>query len=394
MKILHLIADLRPKSGGPPKVALEICKQLARKGHDVAIFTTNLADHGVLDVQPNVPTQVDGITIYYFPFKELLPGYIVSFPMAKAVREQLPNFDIIETHGLYLFHTWLTRHYCRKFGKPYLVMPHGSLNPFVRNRGVIKKAIYTQLIEKKNLDYAAGIHYTAQEEMNQAHNSLHIHSPGIVIPPGLDLSIYRDLPSRGVFRAIHPELKNKYTILFLGRINSTKGLDLLARAFGQVAALRPNAHLVIAGPEDPGYGDRVRAWLADAGVLDRVTFTGMLHGQDKLAAFVDADQFVLPSYSENFGIALVEAMACGLPVITTNKVNIWKEISTAQAGEIINCNAAELRDAILKIMDNPDLAKTYASNGQKLVAEKFNWDVIADQLISEYQKIIKNFRTN
>jgi len=388
MKILHVIADLNPSSGGPPKAALETCQSLVREGQQVTLFTTNLVDGGTSNVPLGEAVNVEGVNIYYFPCGKFRK-WPVSIPMARAIRENINNFDIVEIHGLYLFPSVVTAYYCRKYKIPYLILPHGSLDPFLRKKGRLKKAIYHLLIEKRNLNNAAAIHYTAEEEKNLAHSALKIRAPALVVPLGLNTNEYSQLPKRNSFRSKYPEVGDKLILLSLGRINFKKGFDLLTKAFGQVAQLRPDARLVIAGPEDTGYGDQVRRWLAEFGVLDKTIFTGMLSGREKLAALADADIFVLPSYTENFGIALVEAMACGLPVITTYKVNIWREIAQAGAGEIIHCDPDELKNAMIKLLDHPDLRKQYGANGRLLVETKYRWDIIARQLVQEYEKIIE-----
>jgi glycosyltransferase involved in cell wall biosynthesis len=185
-----------------------------------------------------------------------------------------------------------------------------------------------------------------------------------------------------------PAIGNDFLILFLGRINFKKGLDLLARAYGQIARQNSKVHLAIVGPDNEGYMRQVQAWLAEECVLDRVTFTGMLLGRDKLAAFVDADVFVLPSYTENFGIAVLEAMACGLPVVISNKVNIWREIACADAGLVVNCDVGELVKALLGSMDDAERLKKQGLNGKELVQEKFTWDLAAKQMVKVYEDIL------
>ena len=214
-----------------------------------------------------------------------------------------------------------------------------------------------------------------------------IKAPGVVIPLGLRLEDYRVLPNKGFFAKTYPETQGKQILLFLGRLNFKKGLDLLAQAYGKVARMTNKVHLVIAGPDDEGYGQRVRQWLSAEGVLERTTFTGMLEGQAKLAAFRDADFFVLPSYSENFGIAVVEAMACGVPVLISDKVNIWREVETHQAGKVLPCNAERFAETILTWLDHPERTQQMGHNGKALVREQFQWEGITGQLQNVYHRL-------
>jgi glycosyltransferase involved in cell wall biosynthesis len=193
------------------------------------------------------------------------------------------------------------------------------------------------------------------------------------------------LPRRGIFRSQFPEIGDAFLILFLGRLNFKKGLDLLAKSYGIVARQCQAVHLVIAGPDNEGYGQRVRQWLTDEGVLHRATFTGMLLGQDKLAALSDADVFVLPSYSENWGVAVVEAMACGLPVVISDQVNLWQEVAKAEAGLVIPCDPQKLSDALLQLQHDAELREKLGANGRRLAA-KFSWNSAASQMLDVYEK--------
>lgn len=386
MKILHVIAGLAPQGGGPHKAAPELCRALTCKGHEVTIFTTNADSKGVLNVRTDRPVLWEGVTIRYFPIS-WPRRWVFSFPLARALKKNVRTFDIVHIHSLYLFHTFVTARYCRQYGVPYLIRPHGTLDPFLRRKSRWKKTIYNFLIEKRSLDHAAAIHYTTQEEMNLAHYALKIRAPGVAVPLGLELKEYTTLPPRGTFRSQFPEIGDKFLILFLSRINFKKGLDLLARAYGIVARQRDDVHLVLAGPDNEGYEGQVRRWLAEERVLNRVTFTGMILSEEKLAALRDADVFVLPSYTENFGIAVVEAMACGLPVVISNKVNIWREVAKAEAGIITDCDASQVAEAILGLIDDPELRIKMGEKGERLVQKNFTWSKAAEKMIKVYTKI-------
>lgn len=391
MRILHVIANLIAERGGPPKATLEMSRALTRLGHEVSLYTTNADVRGVLGVPTHRPVLVEGVTIRYFPIGRFR-RWGFSAPLGKALRAEIPSFDVVHIHSLYLFHTFVAAYYCRRYDIPYLMRPHGTLDPFLRRKSRLKKAVYNFLIEKRNLDNAAAVHYTSQDEMDLAHGALKIRAPGVVVPLGLDVDEYATLPARGTFRSRHPEIGDKFVVLFLGRLNFKKGLDLLAQAYGSIARRRRDVHLVIAGPDEDGYGRRVQSYLADEGVLGRVTFAGMLRGEEKLAAFADANVFVLPSYTENFGMAAVEAMACGVPVVISNRVGIWREIAEAEAGLVVNCESGELADALLEIMGNAHL-NPQGERGKQLVQERFTWEKVAIQMLQVYQGIRSHAET-
>ena len=382
LRILHVISSLAPRYGGPPQVCLELCRELVRQGARVSIYTTNVDGRGVMDVPLDAPVRRDGVEIRYFPV-ETPRAWVVSRPLARALREAVPEHDLVHVHSLYLFPSTVAAHYCRRFGVPYLVRPHGTLDPYLFRRHRARKWVYERLFEWRNLNRAAALHFTSLDEQELV-RPLGLRSPGIVVPPGVEPERYRDPSLDGSFRAAWPETRGRRLILFLGRLNFKKGLDVLARAFGAVSRQRPDAHLVLAGPDD-GYGATVRRQLDAEGVLGRVTFTGMLLGRDKLAALRDADVFVLPSYTENFGIAVVEAMACGRPVVISDRVNIWREVAEAGAGRVTRCDAGEVAAALLDFLDDPAASRAAGARAARLVAERFAWPASADRMLRVYR---------
>jgi glycosyltransferase involved in cell wall biosynthesis len=316
MKILHVIANLAPRYGGPAKACWEMARAVAQLGHEVSIYTTNQDGPGELAVPTDRPVWRDGVEIRYFPIQP--PRFWgTSLPLAFALRQKIPAVDLVHIHSLYLFHDLVAGHYCRKYAVPYVMRPQGTLDPFIYRRHRGRKRLMEGLFEHRNIRQAAALHFTTAEEQELA-APFTFQTPRLVVPLGIDFDEFAVMPDPGQFRSHHPEIGDKPIILFFGRVNFKKGLDILAEAFGAVARRREDAHLVIAGPDDEGWGARVRTWLDERGVLARTTFTGMLLGSEKLAVLRDATMFVLPSYSENFGLAVIEAMAAGLPVIISD----------------------------------------------------------------------------
>ena len=392
MKILHVIANLAPRYGGPPKACWEMARAVAQLGHEVSIYTTNQDGPGELAVPLDQTVWQEGVQIRYFPIQA--PRFWgTSLPLALALRRKIPASDLVHIHSLYLFHNLVAGHYCRRYGIPYLMRPHGTLDPFIHRRHRGRKRLMEHLFEHRNIRGAAALHFTTAEEAVLA-APFTFETPGLVVPLGMDLNEVAGMPEPGSFRRRYPEIGDKPIILFFGRINFKKGLDILAKAFGAVARRRPDVHLVIAGPDNEGWGARVRTWLGEEGVLSRTTFTGMLLGPEKLAVLRDASLFVLPSYSENFGLAVIEAMAAGLPVIISDQVNIWREVETGRAGRVIPCDAGALADQILELLADPAAAAQMGRQGRALVAERFQWPRIARRLAEAYGRIIAEHRRN
>ncbi|MBA7533676.1 D-inositol-3-phosphate glycosyltransferase [subsurface metagenome] len=359
---------------------------MASLGYAVSIYTTNQDGPSVLNVPTDKPVFKDGIEIRYFPIQH--PRFWgFSIPLIRALREAIRGYDIVHIHSMYLFHDIVAAHYCRKYNVPYLIRPHGTLDPFIYKRHRLRKSIMELLFECKNIQYAAALHFTTEEEKKLAVPYIS-KTPGFVVPLGIDLSEYKNLPEKGTFRARYSEIKNKKIVLFFGRLNFKKGLNILVQAFARVAEIRDDVHLVLVGPDNEGFGEKVRYWLNREEVLDRATFTGMSTGKDKLAVLRDADVFVLPSYTENFGIAVVEAMACGVPVVISDKVNIWREVVAGGAGRVAPCDPSHFAEMILDLFDNPKMTKQMGSNGKALVEQRYQWSRVALLLEDAYRSIL------
>jgi len=392
MKILHVIANLAPRYGGPSQACWEMARAVAQLGHQVSIYTTNQDGPGELEVPLDRPVRRDGVEIRYFPIQA--PRFWgASLPLALALKRRIPASDLVHIHSLYLFHDLVAGHWCRRFNVPYLMRPHGTLDPFIHRRHRGRKRLMELLFEDRNLRRAAALHFTTAEEKTLA-APFTFQTPGVVVPLGINWEEFAHLPDPGGFRRRYPEIGDKTVILFFGRINFKKGLDILARAFGAVARRRRDVHLVITGPDNEGWGARVRTWLAEEGVAERTTFTGMLLGPEKLAVLRDAALFVLPSYAENFGLAVIEAMAAALPVVISDQVNIWREVKAAGAGRVIPTDPQALADQLLDLLDHPEAAACMGRKGRALVQKRFQWPQIARSLAIAYERIINEHRLN
>jgi glycosyltransferase involved in cell wall biosynthesis len=351
-------------------------------GHSPVIYTTDIDGRDHLDTSGIENPARDGVTIRSFPVQT--PTRLCwSAPLAKALRRELSTYDIVHIHSMYLFTSWLAAHYARKYNIPYIVRPHGTLDPYIFKRHRLRKSILELLFEKRNFANAAAVHFTAREEMELA-RSTGFQFKGAVVPLGVNVGALYPLRDRTP--------KPKKSILFLGRLNVKKGLDLLAEAFGTLARSRNNLELIVAGPDEHNYEFQVKRWLIKEGVDGNCIFAGMLTGENKLSALQSADIFVLPSYSENFGIAVVEAMAVGLPVVISDRVNIWREIAEAGAGLVVRCDVGELTRALSTLLDDQELRLSMGERGRQLVERSFTWQVTAREMADLYERIVGDHR--
>jgi glycosyltransferase involved in cell wall biosynthesis len=186
----------------------------------------------------------------------------------------------------------------------------------------------------------------------------------------------------------YPQLQGKRLILFLSRLDPKKGLDLLISAIGSLARQRDDFALILAGGGSPSYEQAIKQLLGQHGLAERTLLTGFVEGQNKWALLHGADVLALPSYHENFGMAVVEAMACGLPVVVTNRVNIHKSISAYRAGIVTECETQEIARALEILLDNTSLCREMGAMGQKAAAECFNWRHISRDLVAMYESIL------
>jgi len=384
MRILHVLGDLAPETGGPAKAGFEMARAVARRGHEVRLTATDYAPGGRLDVPLDRPVRQDGVEIRFFPV-QAPRRWLASWPMRRALADLVPWADVVHLHSLYLFHDWAAGSLCIRNGVPYIVRPHGTLDPVIHRRRRLRKTMIDLWFQDRVLAHAAAIHYTSAEEMRLAQPHAR-GAPGVVVPLGLDLADYAELPPRGAFRARHPEIGTRPIVLFLGRLNFKKGLNLLVPAFARLLAGGSDAHLVIAGP-DGGMLAKLEGWIGAAGLGQRTTLTGMLTGRDKLAALADADLFVLPSWSENFGIAVVEAMACELPVLVSDRVNIWREVAADGGGRIEPPDVARFAAAMAELLADPARLAAMGKMAKTSVARRWSWEGVAVELESLYTRL-------
>jgi glycosyltransferase involved in cell wall biosynthesis len=308
--------------------------------------------------------------------------------LAAALKKHIPEFDIVHIHSLFQFSTLIASYYCRKYHKPHIIRPLGQLDPYLLKKSSLIKNIYIRLFERRNLSGSSAVHFTTEEERALSRKA-GLEFKSFVLGVGIDTGKFQGFPSQDYLRARYPQLKESKIILFLSRINFKKGLDILIEAFAKLSREHQDVHLVIAGPDNEGYGERVRGWIKKEDIGSRVTFTGMLEGEEKLAALKESDIFVLPSYSENFGIAAVEAMASGLPVIISDKVGIFREVRDAGAGIVIDSSASSLYEAMESILSDLRLKEELALRGSKMAEERYDTDKIARRMIERYNEILR-----
>lgn len=388
MRVLHVVPGMSPRHGGPINVP-GLVRALTRHGVDAALLATNADPTGRLAVPLNQPVVRDGVECVFHHAWPAAGRYGLAPAMVRTLRRLVPGCDLVHIHWLYNFACLAAARAAVAAGVPFVVQPRGSLDPQMLARNRLLKRTYLDTVGRPLLRRAAAVVFTAEDERARA--AYDRRCPEWVIPNGVDWSTFDELPARGRFRAAFPQLDGPF-LLFLGRLSRQKGLDLLLGAFARIVRRRPDLCLVIAGPDHEGYEREVRQLAARLGLAQRVIFTGLLLDDLKLAAFVDAELFVLPSYMENFGGAIVEALACGLPVVISQGVHIHRDLSAAGAATVVSCSVDDVAAGIERALSDPDLRPRIATAGPALVQARYTWDAIVPILVSRYKDIASQRR--
>jgi glycosyltransferase involved in cell wall biosynthesis len=373
LKLVHVIHRLDAAAGGAVGAATSMCAALAECGHDVTLYATG----------PEAREQGGAYRTRVFATQfapmAVSAGFLSALP-------QLQDADLVHIHMLYRFPQAAAAWFCRGHGIPYCVQPHGALEPvlFHKRERRSAKRLYENLVEKRNLGRAAGLIYTAKGEKD-AVDFLDLAPPAFIVPLGLHLSQF-DQQAAG-FRARHG-LEERELIVWMGRLVPVKALDVLITAFAALARERPRAVLALVGPDTEGHAAALRALIVSLGLAsDQVIFTGMLQGREKLAALKEADLFVLPSHTENFALAALEAMAMGRPVIVSSGVKIAPEILAAGAGLVVAPQSGELQDAMRRLLDDGQ-ARARMGAAARQLALRYDWPVIVGELEGAYAAMI------
>jgi glycosyltransferase involved in cell wall biosynthesis len=327
MKLLHVIASVDPLGGGPIQGVRQYGLRLPELGHSLEVVSLDSPGDSFVREFP-LPVHALG--------PSSLGRYSYSARLVPWLRAYARNYDAVVIDGLWQYHAWATWRALRNSGVPYFVFTHGMLDPWFKRTYPLKhlkKWIYWPWADYRVLRDAKAVLFTSEDERQLARQSFWLYRAnemvvayGAVSPPP-DAERLRE-----VFFSSYPEAREKRLLLFLGRIHEKKGCDLLIECFAGVADQHPDLHLVMAGPDQTGWVSRLKERAQALGIARRITWPGMLQGDLKWGALYSSEVFVLPSHQENFGIAVAEALGCGLPVVISDKVNIWREIQEDKAG--------------------------------------------------------------
>lgn len=389
MRVLHVLPSLAPSYGGPSTALIGLSRALAARGVDSETITTDLGDDVETSLCDGRLIETQGLRVRCFPrlFSALLPRDFAFSPrLSRWLKAHVKEYDILNIHGLFSYPNSIAAAIAYRAGVPYVIRPCGMLDPWCLRQSRMKKLVYLRLFENRVLRNASALSFTTEEESHAAYKVIP-STTRVVIPLGVDAASVEEGEAAPV-----PSSLDKQMILFLSRLDQKKGLDLLLPALVRLKGVRDDFLCVIAGSGRASYEARIKVEVKSSKLEDVVHFKGFVKGKQKEQLLRSAACFVLPSYQENFGVSVAEAMSAGCPVIISDRVNIHREVATARAGRVVHCDVDELFDALNEVLSDPASRREMGLNGQRLAREKYCWERISERVLKLYENCIRRHR--
>lgn len=381
MKILQVTESFMPmwESGGVARSSYEISKELVKRGHTVMVYTINRSkSYGIRD---NDIINSDDLSIYYFGMNKIqiinkLLGIIPSVRASTIIKETIQDYNIIHIHDYRSILTLIVVHYARKYNIPYVIQARGALPKMGKS---YLKFTFDLIFGKRVLRNSAKAIALQQMEYRQFLDIGLPSSQVEIISNGINVDVYQHLPDKGLFRFEQNINYDTKIILFLGRIDPIKGIDILIDAMSLLLQEMDDIVLVIAGPDGSGYLTSIKERIEHIGIYHKVIIPGPIYGEKKIQAYVDADVYVQPSIYDCFPNSVFEACACGTPVILTNECGI-SDLIDNNAGISISRNKYKLAAALKSILTDSQLAKKYGEQGRRMVLENYSFDTVVTKI--------------
>lgn len=361
---------------------------LRAEGIDASILSSDDDNGERLDVPVHGWIDYQGLPTYFIPRvrsrQHTLIGYTFAPGFPKWIRQNCRNYDFIHIHTTFSFPAQSVMTGARKAKIPYAVRPLGQLCRWSMKQRSLIKRIQLALVTRRNLNHAAFLHVTSQLEAHET-SELGLFSPCKVLPHGIDLP--PQIPNaRLMLRSRLGLPADRLIVVFMGRFHPKKGVDLLLQACQQNLSL--DFDIILAGVGDDAYVMNLKQQTVRLGLQSRVHWYGFVSGEDKWCLLQGSDLFVLPSYSENFGIAVLEAIACGLPVVVSDQVALAEHVQSEDLGRVVPIDVQSIALAIGELIQANDFRSGVKGRGTKLVCEQFSWSAAARRLIAAYSECI------
>jgi len=387
MKALHVIPSVAPRYGGPSRAIFEMCHALEERGVGPLIATTDADGASRLPVELGSRLRYEGVPTIFFP-RQWSEAFKYSGPLARWLRANVERFDVVHIHAVFSHACLAAARASRWRNVPYVVRPLGTLDPWALRQKRLRKRLLWHVWARRMLRGATAIHYTTTEERRLAEEGLGLDH-GVVIPLGVREELLTPQADRMCFRKRFPSLGKDPYILMLSRLHPKKGLELLLEAFLALVNQQEFQHwrLVVAGEGAAGYVTSLQRLVQEKDGAAHVLFAGWLDGAENISALQDAALLALPSHQENFGLSVVEAMACGVPVLVSPHVNLAEEIRAAGAGWVVPLDAAALLQALMDALRGEAERSTRGSAGRDLVRSRFTWPRVSAELAQLYRSV-------
>ncbi len=387
--------------GGLSVAIASLAEALVRKGHSVTVFATNCNMSEDLDVPVDCPQLVEGVEVWYFRrqefLKKMLPfvpylsksmGYCYAPAMAEQLYRIVPSMDLVHAHTPFIYPTFAGARAARWHHKPLFYHGHGVFAPEYLKYRTLKKKLYIQLVERPIMRKASILFALTKYEYDN-YRQLGVDTPCHVIPNGILLDQYGSKDTSG----IESELgfaPDEMVVLFMGRLIIKKGIDHLLHAFFQIQSLIPNVRLVVAGPDEHNLKSNFQDKVRNAGLEQRIVFPGEITGKVKHDLLARADLFCLPSESEGFSMAILEALASGTPVMISPGCH-FPEVEQAGVGKVVETEPEAMAQAMIELLKDRKQLEAMGRKGREFVTRNYSWDTIASEVINAYQEGIARY---
>lgn len=387
LRVLHVIPSLSTSQGGPSYAMPMMAKALCEEGIHIDVVTTDDDGAGLRmeNVSLGQPEDRGGYCVTQFP--KQTEFYKLSLPMLRWLRAHVRGYDIIHIHALFSFASLAAMIAAKESGIPYILRPLGVLNQYgMTQRRRWLKGLSFACLDRPLMNGAAAIHYTSCQERDEAAR-LQLTASAEIVPLGVDLQGFAAMPDAREFSEHFPQSAGHPCILFLSRIDPKKGLDLLFAAFA-AAELPTDTLLIIAGSGEGSYASKLKQDSEQLGISQRLVWTGHLKGSLKLSALAAATIFTLPSQSENFGIALLEAMAAGCACMSSPEVALAKDVAEDDAVEIVQRSVPEWKQALERLMQDRNRREHLSRNAREVAQQRYSLEAMGKGLYQLYNRIL------
>lgn len=378
MRILQVIPTYLPavRHGGPVRAVHGLARELVARGHRVVVYTTNRHGNETLDVPIDRATELDGVSVRYFPVQ--WPRRLARSPaLGRELARTIGGFDVVHVHSLFLWPGAVAARAARRARIPYLVSPRGMLvRDLFARRGRLRKAIWLRWIDRPALEGAARIVVTTALEAEEVQRFRLRLPPVVELPNGVDAASAPAATGTG---------RDPARFVFLGRLSWKKGLEALVEAVAAVPGIR----VVLAGNDEEGMAPALRDLARRKGVADRVELAGFVDGEAKSALLAGSRALVLPSISENFGNVVLEAWALGVPAIVTPGVGLAGEVEACGGGMVASPGPAGLAAALERLAGDAELARSMGENGRRRALERYSWPAVAERAERIYGEVLE-----